>query len=35
MTRNQAIYAGLGYIEIERRSEDGYRRICMQKPLDD
>jgi ribosomal protein S18 acetylase RimI-like enzyme len=35
MTRNQAIYARLGYIEIERRSEDGYRRICMQKPLND
>ena len=33
MTENQAIYARLGYVEIERRSEDGYRRIYMEKPL--
>jgi ribosomal protein S18 acetylase RimI-like enzyme len=33
MTENQAIYARLGYVETERRSEDGYRRIYMQKPL--
>ena len=33
MTENQAIYARLGYAEIERRSEDGYRRIYMEKPL--
>jgi ribosomal protein S18 acetylase RimI-like enzyme len=33
--RNQAIYARLGYVEIERRSEDGYRRIYMEKPLTD
>jgi GNAT superfamily N-acetyltransferase len=33
MTENQAIYARLGYVEIERRAEDGYRRIYMQKPL--
>jgi ribosomal protein S18 acetylase RimI-like enzyme len=35
MTENQAIYARLGYVEIERRSEDGYRRIYMEKPLTD
>jgi ribosomal protein S18 acetylase RimI-like enzyme len=35
MTENQAIYARLGYIEIERRAEDGYRRIYMEKPLTD
>jgi len=35
MTENQAIYARLGYVEIERRAEDGYRRICMEKPLTD
>ena len=33
MTENQAIYARLGYVEIERRSEDGYRRVYMEKPL--
>jgi ribosomal protein S18 acetylase RimI-like enzyme len=33
MTENQAIYAHLGYREIERRSEDGYRRIYMEKIL--
>jgi hypothetical protein len=35
MTENQAIYARLGYVEIERQSEDGYRRIYMEKPLTD
>jgi GNAT superfamily N-acetyltransferase len=33
MTENQAIYARLGYVEIERRVEDGYRRVYMEKPL--
>lgn len=33
MTENQAIYARLGYAEVERRSEDGYRRIYMEKRL--
>lgn len=33
MTENQAIYARLGYTEVERRAEDGYRRIYMEKPL--
>jgi ribosomal protein S18 acetylase RimI-like enzyme len=33
MTENQAIYARLGYAEIERRTEDGFRRIYMEKPL--
>ncbi len=33
MTENQAIYAHLGYHEIERRTEDGYRRIYMEKLL--
>jgi GNAT superfamily N-acetyltransferase len=33
MTENQAIYARLGYVETERRSEDGYRRIYMEKWL--
>lgn len=35
MTENQAIYARLGYTEIERRAEDGYRRIYMEKSLPD
>jgi hypothetical protein len=33
MTENQAIYARLGYVEVERRAEDGYRRIYTQKLL--
>ncbi len=33
MTENQAIYGRLGYIEVDRRAEDGYRRIYMEKPL--
>ena len=33
MSENQAIYARLGYVEIERRVEDGFRRIYMEKPL--
>jgi ribosomal protein S18 acetylase RimI-like enzyme len=35
MTENQAIYAHLGYREVERRAEDGYRRIYMEKILPD
>jgi ribosomal protein S18 acetylase RimI-like enzyme len=35
MTENQVIYARLGYTEIERRAEDGYRRIYMEKSLPD
>jgi ribosomal protein S18 acetylase RimI-like enzyme len=35
MTENQAIYARLGYTEVERRTEDGYRRIYMEKSLPD
>jgi GNAT superfamily N-acetyltransferase len=33
MTENQAIYAHLGYTEVNRRAEDGYRRIYMEKSL--
>jgi ribosomal protein S18 acetylase RimI-like enzyme len=33
MTENQAIYARLGYSEVDRRAEDGYRRIYMEKQL--
>ena len=33
MTENQAIYAHLGYTEVDRRAEDGYRRIHMEKNL--
>jgi ribosomal protein S18 acetylase RimI-like enzyme len=35
MTENQAIYARLGYVEVERRTESGYRRIYMEKSLAD
>jgi GNAT superfamily N-acetyltransferase len=33
MTENQAIYAHLGYRETDRRVEDGYRRVYMEKTL--
>lgn len=33
MTENQAIYARLGYTEVERRAQDGYRRIYLEKAL--
>ncbi len=33
MTENLAIYAHLGYVEVERRSEDGYHRVFMEKHL--
>jgi ribosomal protein S18 acetylase RimI-like enzyme len=33
MTENQASYARLGYTEVERRVQDGYRRIYMEKRL--
>jgi GNAT superfamily N-acetyltransferase len=33
MTENQAIYARLGYTEVGRRAEDGYRRIFLEKNL--
>jgi ribosomal protein S18 acetylase RimI-like enzyme len=33
MTENQVLYARLGYTEVERRAEDGYRRIYMEKRL--
>jgi ribosomal protein S18 acetylase RimI-like enzyme len=33
MTENQAIYARLGYRETARRTEDGYRRVFMEKIL--
>jgi ribosomal protein S18 acetylase RimI-like enzyme len=33
MTENYAIYTHLGYREYERRAENGYRRIYMEKLL--
>jgi ribosomal protein S18 acetylase RimI-like enzyme len=33
MTENQSIYTRMGYAEVERRAEDGYRRIYMEKVL--
>jgi ribosomal protein S18 acetylase RimI-like enzyme len=33
MTENQAIYARLGYRETARRTEDGYRRVYLEKIL--
>ena len=31
MTENLAIYAHLGYREVERRADGGYRRVFMEK----
>jgi len=33
MTENQAIYQHLGYHATDRRTEDGYRRVYMEKVL--
>jgi ribosomal protein S18 acetylase RimI-like enzyme len=33
MTENLAIYEHLGYHEVDRRSQDGYRRVFMEKLL--
>jgi len=33
MTENLAIYAKLGYRETARRSQDGYKRVFMEKEL--
>jgi len=33
MTENQALYAKIGYVEYDRRSEQGYDRVFMRKPL--
>jgi len=35
MTENLSIYEHLGFSEIARRTEDGYRRIYMEKMLPD
>jgi ribosomal protein S18 acetylase RimI-like enzyme len=34
MTDNLAIYPRLGYVEVERRSEDGFDRVYFEKRLD-
>jgi GNAT superfamily N-acetyltransferase len=33
MTENLAIYGHLGYTEVERRTENGYHRVFMEKHL--
>ena len=33
MTENLVIYTRRGYVEVERRAEDGYRRIYLEKQL--
>jgi ribosomal protein S18 acetylase RimI-like enzyme len=35
MTENQALYARRGYVEYERRKENGFARVFMRKPLGD
>jgi ribosomal protein S18 acetylase RimI-like enzyme len=34
MTENIELYPRLGYVETERRTEDGYRRVYFRKTLD-
>jgi N-acetylglutamate synthase-like GNAT family acetyltransferase len=33
MTENQALYAKIGYVELDRRDEKGLRRVYMRKSL--
>jgi ribosomal protein S18 acetylase RimI-like enzyme len=33
MTENQALYSKIGYVEYDRRSEQGYSRVFMRKTL--
>ena len=33
MTENQAIYAARGFVETHRRTDHGFRRVFMTKPL--
>jgi len=33
MTENQSLYAGIGYVEFDRRFERGLKRVYMRKPL--
>ena len=33
MTENLAIYPRLGYVETDRRTEDGFDRVYFEKPL--
>lgn len=33
MTENLAFYTRLGFIEVDRRNEDGYRRVYLRKRL--
>ena len=33
MTENQALYAKIGYVEFDRRTEKGLARVYMRKPL--
>jgi len=34
MTENLALYERIGYVEYERRAEQGFSRVFMSKPLD-
>jgi len=33
MTENISLYSHLGYVEVDRHIEDGYRRVFMEKRL--
>ena len=33
MTENIGLYESLGYVETDRRTESGYRRVYMRKDL--
>lgn len=33
MTENQVLYPKIGYVEYDRRTQDGYERVFYRKPL--
>jgi ribosomal protein S18 acetylase RimI-like enzyme len=33
MTENVALYAALGYLEVDRRGEHGFERVFFEKPV--
>ena len=33
MSQNLSLYPHLGYLEVDRRSEDGFQRVYCEKPL--
>jgi len=33
MTENMAMYQNMGYVEIERKQQDGFARVFFRKPV--